>query len=301
MLSSDANPGNSTRRLKGGISGYAVKPVGRDQLLRVVCDALETSQGAEMQSPASVDRTEGQHVRPARILIAEDSPDNRLLVQAYLKNSPYQLIFEEDGRAAVDRFAASNFDLILMDVRMPVMDGLDATRAIRALERERNAPAIPIVALTANASLQDVERSSMAGCDGHLSKPVSKIELLRTIEKYRRQTPPPEGPQSESTEPIRIEMPDGLEDIVPGYLANRKREVSEMIGLLATSGFERMSFLGHNLKGTARGYGFPDLVRMGSALEQSANQLDRGTLHMQITGLGEYLDRVQLVAAGVHR
>ena len=114
-------------------------------------------------------------------MIAEDSPDNRLLLQVYLKGSPYQLIFEEDGKAAVDGLATSDFDLILMDVRMPVMDGLAATRAIRARERQRGTASIPIVALTANASLLDIERSRDAGCNAHLSKPVSKIGLLSTI------------------------------------------------------------------------------------------------------------------------
>jgi CheY-like chemotaxis protein len=132
-------------------------------------------------------RSERDQVKPARLLVAEDSPDNRLLVQVYLQGSPYQLTFATDGKAAVDRFAASDFDLILMDVRMPVMDGLAATRAIRALERDRVAPSVPIIALTANASSQDIEMSRNAGCDAHLSKPSSKLGLLSAIEKCRRQ------------------------------------------------------------------------------------------------------------------
>jgi len=125
-------------------------------------------------------------VEPARILVAEDSEDNRLLIEAYLRASPYQLTFEEDGRAVLSRFAISEFDLILMDVQMPEMDGLTATRTIRALEREQAAPSIPIVALTAGAGLQDIERSRDAGCNAHLSKPMSKQELLSVIEKHRR-------------------------------------------------------------------------------------------------------------------
>jgi CheY-like chemotaxis protein len=137
-----------------------------------------------------VDCREKEPVKPARVLVAEDSPDNRMLVRAYLKGSPYQLTFEEDGKAALDRLTTADFDLILMDVRMPVMDGLDATRAIRAIERERGAAPIPIIALTANASLEDMERSRKAGCSAHLSKPISKLELLGAIEKYRRRMKP---------------------------------------------------------------------------------------------------------------
>ena len=197
----------------------------------------------------------------------------------------------------MDRLASADFDLILMDVRMPVMDGLTATRAIRASERKRGTVPIRIIALTANASSDDMEKSRNAGCDAHLSKPISKRDLLNAIEKYRRPLEPAGTTQSVHRDPIRIAMPPELADIVPGYLTNRRQEVSEMIELLAASNFERLSVLSHNLKGTARGYGFPDLVQMGSALEQAANQMDRGTLRAQITDLGDYLRRVELACS----
>jgi len=182
---------------------------------------------------------------------------------------------------------------------MPVMDGLAATRAIRELERTRNAAPVPILALTAKAGLQDIEMSAAAGCNAHLSKPISKTELLDAIEKYRRQPTLMEVAQPEAlqpSQPLPIEMPAGFEDIVPGYLANRKQESLEMGDLLAASDFERLSELGHNLKGSARGYGFPDLVRLGAALEESADRRDCGALRAQMTELGNYLDRVHLIA-----
>jgi HPt (histidine-containing phosphotransfer) domain-containing protein len=135
--------------------------------------------------------------------------------------------------------------------------------------------------------------SAAAGCNAHLSKPISKIELLDAIEKYRRH---PERTELAQPVALSIEMPAGFEDIVPGYLANRKREVLEMAELLAASDFERLSSLAHNLKGSARGYGFPDLVRLGAALEESADRKDGGALRGQMTELGNYLDRVHLVA-----
>lgn len=218
------------------------------------------------------------------------------MVQAYLKNSPYVVTFEVNGQAAVDRYAGTDFDLIIMDIRMPVMDGLEATSAIRGLERERGTAPIPILALTANACLQDLEKSIGAGCNGHLTKPISKRTLLDAIEKYRRQPAPAAAANLESHEPIRIEMPTDVADIVPRYLATRKKEIAEMNEILAASDFDSLSRLGHNLKGTAMGYGFPDLVWMGCELEQSANQMDRATLHTRIAELSNYLDRVELVS-----
>jgi PAS domain S-box-containing protein len=168
-LSANAMPRDIEKGMKAGFFRYLTKPIKIDEFMNTLDVALEFG------------------VKPVRILVAEDSPDNRLLIRTYLKVSPYQLTFEENGKAALDRFASSDFDLILMDVQMPVMDGLAATAAIRALERERGGARTPIIALTAHSSLQDVERGGTAGCNGYLCKPISKLELLSAIEKYRRQ------------------------------------------------------------------------------------------------------------------
>jgi HPt (histidine-containing phosphotransfer) domain-containing protein len=139
-----------------------------------------------------------------------------------------------------------------------------------------------------------MQRSHIADCNAHLSKPISKLTLIDAIEKYRRPPNPVGTAQLGSRDPISIAMPPELEDVVPTYLASRRKEASEMTELLAASDFKRLSVLGHNLKGTARGYGFPDLVQIGSALEHAANQMDRGTLRTRITDLGNYLQRVEL-------
>jgi signal transduction histidine kinase len=296
MLTSDARPGDTARRLEAGLSGYAVKPVTRANLLRLICEAMEKRVGPDLDSAGTEDCTKKVPVEQARILVAEDSADNRMLVEVYLKASPYELTFEEDGQATVDRFATSDFDLILMDVQMPVMDGLSATRAIRALEKERGTALIPIIALTANASSQDIERSAEAGCNAHLSKPITKMELIGAIEKHRRQ-PKTEVRQMGSLETIRIEIPPGFENIAPGYLAKRRKEVPEMHNLIAVSDFARLAIMSHNLKGTGGGYGFPELTRLGAALEQSAKQKDCGTLRTQMSELANYLDHVELIAA----
>ena len=296
MFTSDVRPGDVLRRREAGLAGYAVKPVKRGELLRLMCDAMQPREGAELRTRGSANRKETAPAKPLRILIAEDSADNRLLVQVYLKGSPHQLTFAEDGREAVDRFEAESFDLILMDMQMPVMDGLTATHAIRAIERVRRAAAIPIIALTANALPQDVEMSANAGCNHHLSKPISKHALLSAVEEYGRTTALVDAPEAGSPQSIGIEMPPGLEEIVPGYLAARREELPELMALLAASGFERLAVMGHNIKGSGGSYGFPELTRMGAALEHSAKQSDPGALTIQLTELKDYLGRVQLVA-----
>src|SRR6202522_476943 len=164
MFTSDVRPGDVSRRREAGLSSYAVKPVKRSELLRLICEAMQLREIAEPPALLSANRQEIASVKPLRILVVEDSPDNRLLVQVYLKGSAHTLTFAEDGKQAVDQFDAVSFDLVLMDMQMPVMDGWTATRAIRAIEQARRSPAAPIIALTANALPQDTELSCNAGC-----------------------------------------------------------------------------------------------------------------------------------------
>jgi signal transduction histidine kinase len=148
--------------------------------------AAQSARKASSNANDFIDRRavpETRSLRPLRILVAEDSPDNRLLIQVYLAESAHHLTFVEDGNAAVNRFSTCEFDLILMDWRMPVMDGLTATRAIRTIEQERGGVSVPVIALTANASVEDMAVSREAGCTLHLSKPFSRHELIGVIEK----------------------------------------------------------------------------------------------------------------------
>ena len=120
-----------------------------------------------------------------RILLAEDNPDNRTLIETYLKHSGYRLECVENGEQAltrvVEQASRGEIDLILMDMQMPRMDGHTATRAIREWESYQGRGALPILALTAHALEGDREKSLEAGCDGHLTKPIRKGELLEEL------------------------------------------------------------------------------------------------------------------------
>ena len=118
---------------------------------------------------------------PASVLIAEDSDSNQALVELYFKDTACRLEFADDGRQAVQRFSEGGYDLVLMDIQMPIMDGYEATRAIRALEREQGLPPTPIIAVTANAFKEDRDRCMQAGCTDYLAKPISKRKLLECV------------------------------------------------------------------------------------------------------------------------
>ncbi|GAB6043410.1 ATP-binding protein [Endothiovibrio diazotrophicus] len=137
--------------------------------------ALPTGAGGSAPTPPSAG---------ARLLLVEDSEDNRTLIATYLKRTPHRLEIATDGEEAVRKAAADAYDLILMDIQMPLVDGYEATRRIRERERRQRLPATPIVALTAHALHGDEARSLEAGCDGHLTKPIRKARLLEAIDRY---------------------------------------------------------------------------------------------------------------------
>ncbi|MBF0283909.1 MAG: PAS domain-containing protein [Magnetococcales bacterium] len=129
-------------------------------------------------------------IRPLRILLAEDSEDNQTLIRAFLKNTPHHVVCVDDGAEAVNRMRRESFDLALMDVQMPVMDGYTATRLIRLHEEQTSAAhRLPILSLTANALEGEAQRSQEAGCDFYLTKPIKKQRLLEVIQRFA-QTPP---------------------------------------------------------------------------------------------------------------
>ncbi len=176
---------NAMREL--GVNHYVVKPIKRRELYAAISAAM--AEVAAPRPPPSSRRHEGEpnglrtHLmdRPLRILLADDSPDNRLLITAYLKKSGYVLDEVEDGQAALDHFMTRAYDVVLMDIQMPVLDGYSAVREIRRWEAANERGRTPIIALTASALEGDVHRAIQVGCDMHVSKPVKKSTLLKAI------------------------------------------------------------------------------------------------------------------------
>jgi CheY-like chemotaxis protein len=121
--------------------------------------------------------------RPLRILVAEDSPVNQKLALAILRRMGHQVTLVTTGTAAVETWKREAFDLVLMDIQMPEMDGLEATRNIRAIERPGGART-PIIAMTAHAMGGDRERCLEAGMDDHVAKPINRADLAATIYRH---------------------------------------------------------------------------------------------------------------------
>jgi len=170
-----------------GLDNYIVKPVRRAELYAAVARAFAGARpelrGERAVPSAIVPPSASLPIldRPLQILMADDSHDNRALIRAYLKKTPYLLVEAEDGQEAIDKFVAGNFDLVLMDIQMPNVDGYEATSTIRVWEVANSRRRTPIVALTASALEEAAHRTREAGCDAHITKPVKKSTLLDAI------------------------------------------------------------------------------------------------------------------------
>ncbi|MDP8980025.1 MAG: response regulator [Acidobacteriota bacterium] len=235
-----------------------------------------------VQPPAAADAS-----RPAtRILIAEDSEDNLFLVKAYLKGPRFECEVARNGQQAVEKVLSGDFDLVLMDLQMPVMDGYEATGWIREWEKQNNRPPIPILALTAHALAEYGPRTLAAGCTAHLTKPISKATLLNAIAKYSASIP---------AASILVRGNPDLRDLMPRFFDNRRSDLEAMREALKHSNLDAIRILGHNMKGFGGGYGLPEITAIGLSLEAAAKREDGADIRKQLAVLSEFLANVQVV------
>ncbi len=183
MLTSDNRAGDISKARKLGISGYLAKPVKRDDLKKAITASMAKPKTAR-KKPKARRILPAAAERPLHILLVDDSEDNRLLITSYLKKTPNTIDIAENGSIAIEKFMAGAYDLVLMDMQMPVKDGYTATREIRQWEKQKGSTQTPIVALTAYALKEDTQKSLDAGCNAHLTKPIKKAVLLEALAEF---------------------------------------------------------------------------------------------------------------------
>ena len=230
-------------------------------------------------------------VSALRILVVDDSEENRFLVAEYLKDLGCHLDFAENGEIAIHKFGSGVYDLVLMDLQMPVMDGYAATRRIRGWEEEQKRPLTPILALSASALEVELQKALEAGCTAYLRKPVRLVTLLDAIGKYTARP----GAGSAATERILVRADTRLRAVIPGYLETRRKDVQAILQALERSDYEPIRELGHRMSGSGSGYGFARITEIGAALERAAKQRDSDEIRRRVTELTRYLQQVEIV------
>jgi CheY-like chemotaxis protein/HPt (histidine-containing phosphotransfer) domain-containing protein len=255
---------------------------------------LEISTGMGTRNADESIGVEPEPPLPAlHILLVEDSSDNRTITTAYLRETPYSLDVAENGAIALEKFVAGNYDLVLMDRQMPVMDGLTATRSIREWEQRHHRPPTPIIALTASALKGDQEKFVAAGCTAYLTKPIKQDVLLQAIKEHS--LAPASSRPSGRENTILVHANPQLADLIPEFLENRRRDVVAMTDALELRDFDIVEHLGHGMKGAGGSWGFPRITDIGDALEQAAAIADATGSRKWVDELTRYLDRVEVI------
>ena len=263
-----------------------------------------TKQDLESKAAVAATRTTADKLEPGtHILLVEDNPENVALTQAYLENYDLSLDLAENGVEAVAKRQTCDYDLILMDVQMPIMDGYTATRAIRTWEKAKGARRIPIVAVTAHALNGAAAASMEAGCDGHLTKPLERNELIEAIAKFAESS----TTKPAVNEPIAVKLVETqaasqtLPDLIlarrPAFLANRWLDLEKMRTAIGTQDFVIVQRIGHNCKGIGKGYGFPPISEIGARIEAAARVQDNEQLKQTINEFELYLKTALAEAA----
>ena len=227
-----------------------------------------------------------------RILVVDDSEDNRLLVAAYLQDLPCRQEFAEDGRIALDKFCSGSYDLVLMDLQMPVLDGYEAIRRMRGWEEEQGRAITPIIALTASALEADLQRALDAGATAWVRKPVRMLTLLDAVRKHAAKSDSSKAPPADR---ILVRADERLRAVIPRYLESRLKDVETILAALERSDFAAIAALGHKMCGTGAGYGFTPITELGVALEQAAKEQNYAAIREHAAGLSSYLARVTVV------
>jgi signal transduction histidine kinase/CheY-like chemotaxis protein len=184
MLSSVGQPGDGARCREVGVAAYLTKPVRQSLLHDTIAAVLAKHSVLSRSEERAAPFVGREETAPLRVLVAEDNPVNAMLARALLQRDGHTVTVVTTGRAAVAAVKEAQFDLVLMDVQMPEMDGLEATAAIRHSEIATGKH-IAIVALTAHAMSEDRQRCLEAGADGYLSKPFAAAQLSATIAQVR--------------------------------------------------------------------------------------------------------------------
>lgn len=222
-----------------------------------------------------------------KVLLAEDNVNNQRLVSMYLKKMGAEVVIANNGKEAIENTGKDDFDLILMDMQMPVMNGIDATIRLREMDYKK-----PIVALTANAMKEDVDACYNAGCDDFIQKPISQEKFLLSVMKYLKpmdscdEISKPLISTLLNDEPEMIDLVERFVDKLPQYIKN--------IAASGESGsWDDLRRHVHDLKGTSGNYGFNELYRLMQSIEFELTKENYNGVHSAINQLDGIYERIQ--------
>ncbi len=277
-----------TRRLADlGFAGYLTKPVRGRELRACVERVMDASNHsgphAQLVTRSSLAAEKVHAHYRGRVLVAEDNIVNQQVTRRFLERLGCRVELADNGLRAVEFCAQSNLDLVLMDVQMPIMDGLAATREIRRAEAAGRR--VPIVALTASAMTDELDRCLAAGMDGLLTKPLQPLQLREMLDRHGLGIARDAGRETARTQPLRTiaapidvprlrmlvgDDPQFLSELCRTFLASSSRLLAQLRQALTAEDREQLKTLAHKLKGGAGSVCAQRVTDLCLALEQTA-------------------------------
>src|ERR1700722_4142992 len=230
--------------------------------------------------------------RGNKILLVEDNPVNQRVAQRTLQNLAAEVTIANNGAEALERIATSNFDAVLMDCQMPVMDGFTATRRIRAMELSRGAKRLPIIALTANVMSEDREKCLLAGMDAHLGKPIEPAQVIEALSRFLKA--PASAPAIDRGALKELTGGDAEfeRELAQTFVSSGDQCLAEIIAALKASDFDTVRKRAHSLKGASANIHARELSQAASSLENAVRENALPAIGALVSDLSEKLAAV---------
>jgi two-component system, sensor histidine kinase and response regulator len=268
-----------------------LKPIRASTLTALVDQVLTGNMTRKMVLQPAVEINPTFH--GLRILLVEDNPVNQRVAQHLLQKLAADVTLANNGADALQRLAESNYDAVLMDCQMPVMDGFTATRRIRELERQNGGrKRLPIIALTANVMSEDRENCTAAGMDAHLGKPIEPGQLIDCLGRYLKADVEPPQVDMNALREITGGDADFERELVETFVTSGDQCLADILSALRIQDLDTIGKRAHALKGASANIHAPALAAAASTLENAARHKAVGEIEGLVQELGDKLRAV---------
>ena len=326
LLTSQLSSQEARAAQQAGISGYLTKPARKNELRKAILSILKPGANGAEASRAEAETVAFQ----AHILLVEDNAVNQEVARAILESLGCRVDAAENGRHALAAIEKTCYDLILMDIQMPEMDGYDATRHIRERERREAAKRMPVIAVTANVLPEDREACLVAGMDDFLLKPFTQKELIRILKRWLPRTdatgktggaaeehpatdperPGDDGASSDATidhaalapiQALNRQRPGLLVNVIRKYIVSSQELVRSIEDSHASGNHEEILRSAHTLKSSSESLGVRELAELARSIELAARRGNVGTSSADIASLGKACGRAKQALTEISR
>ncbi len=299
MLTSGGQRGDADKCKEVGISAYLTKPVRQEELRQAIQQVLGLKQKRENESNLITRHSIRKTAAILRVLLAEDNAINRELAIRLLTKRGHAVEVATNGKLALDMLEGGYFDVILMDVQMPVVDGFEATAAIRSKEKFTGKH-IPIIAMTAHAMKGDRERCLAAGMDEYISKPINAIELMEILESFSDSTipvsPPPEQALPALDKKVALTRVGGDQALLIDLGRLFSGESAKLLAAIRDAAdrkdIEALQNAAHSLKGSVATFAADEAFEAATKVEKLASSGDLTAINEAISSLAFEIERV---------